>query len=95
MGFGWLTKPGKILVSEATKQRLLTQLLYYKVFVFAADDHQALIWDIQQMPRAIEDPILAYTAGGEINQNTVVVHAAGLDSYLLQQLPGNSASVKR
>ncbi|KAK2157381.1 hypothetical protein LSH36_193g13056 [Paralvinella palmiformis] len=34
----------------------------------AADDHQALIWDIQQMPRAIEDPILAYTAGGEINQ---------------------------
>ena len=33
-----------------------------------ADDHQALIWDIQQMPRAIEDPILAYTAEGEINQ---------------------------
>jgi WD repeat-containing protein 68 len=33
------------------------------------DDHQALIWDIQQMPRAIEDPILAYTAAeGEINQ---------------------------
>ena len=30
---------------------------------------QALIWDIQQMPRAIEDPILAYTAAeGEINQ---------------------------
>ena len=36
---------------------------------FAGDDHQALIWDIQQMPRAIEDPILAYTAAeGEINQ---------------------------
>ncbi|UYV67327.1 DCAF7 [Cordylochernes scorpioides] len=34
----------------------------------AADDQQALIWDIQQMPRAIEDPILAYTAEGEINQ---------------------------
>ncbi|KRZ43563.1 DDB1- and CUL4-associated factor 7 [Trichinella pseudospiralis] len=34
----------------------------------AADDHQALIWDVQAMPRAIEDPILAYTAGGEINQ---------------------------
>lgn len=32
-----------------------------------ADDHQALIWDIQQMPRAIEDPILAYTAEGEID----------------------------
>jgi len=34
----------------------------------AGDDRQALIWDIQQMPRAIEDPILAYTADGEINQ---------------------------
>lgn len=36
--------------------------------LFSADDHQALIWDIQSMPRAIDDPILAYTAGGEINQ---------------------------
>ena len=36
---------------------------------FAGDDHQALIWDIQQMPRPIEDPILAYNAAeGEINQ---------------------------
>uniref|UniRef100_A0A2M4CS55 DDB1- and CUL4-associated factor 7 n=1 Tax=Anopheles darlingi TaxID=43151 RepID=A0A2M4CS55_ANODA len=35
----------------------------------AGDDHQALIWDIQQMPRPIEDPILAYTAAeGEVNQ---------------------------
>jgi len=34
----------------------------------AGDDRQALIWDIQQIPRAIEDPILAYTADGEINQ---------------------------
>jgi len=33
----------------------------------AGDDKQALIWDIQQMPRAIEDPILAYSAAGEIN----------------------------
>lgn len=33
----------------------------------AGDDHQALIWDIQQMPRPIEDPILAYTAAeGEV-----------------------------
>jgi DDB1- and CUL4-associated factor 7 len=46
-----------------------------KIFFFktnfsseTGDDHQALIWDIQQMPRAIEDPILAYTAEGEINQ---------------------------
>ena len=35
---------------------------------FLGDDQQALIWDIQHMPRAIEDPILAYTAEGEINQ---------------------------
>ncbi|VEL42627.1 unnamed protein product [Protopolystoma xenopodis] len=34
----------------------------------AADDCQALIWDIRSMPRAIEDPILAYTAQAEINQ---------------------------
>lgn len=32
------------------------------------DDHQALIWDLQQLPRTIEDPILAYQADGEINQ---------------------------
>ncbi len=32
------------------------------------DDQQALIWDIQAMPRAIDDPILAYQANGEINQ---------------------------
>ena len=38
-------------------------------FKFSGDDHQALIWDIQQMPRPIEDPILAYNAAeGEINQ---------------------------
>ena len=34
----------------------------------AGDDRQALIWDIQQIPRPIDDPILAYTADGEINQ---------------------------
>lgn len=43
--------------------------VYLCLFTFCpADDHQALIWDIQSMPRAIEDPILAYTAAGEINQ---------------------------
>ena len=42
--------------------------LYFD-FKFSGDDHQALIWDIQQMPRPIEDPILAYNAAeGEINQ---------------------------
>jgi len=34
----------------------------------AGDDKQALIWDVQHMPKAIEDPILAYGADGEINQ---------------------------
>ncbi|EPB74661.1 WD domain, G-beta repeat protein [Ancylostoma ceylanicum] len=34
----------------------------------ASDDAQALIWDLQNMPRPVEDPILAYSAGGEVNQ---------------------------
>lgn len=42
---------------------------FLKHFLYVGDDHQALIWDIQQMPRPIEDPILAYTAAeGAINQ---------------------------
>lgn len=35
--------------------------------VTAAEDCQALIWDVHQI-RAVEDPILAYLAAGEINQ---------------------------
>jgi len=34
----------------------------------AGDDSQALIWDLSQMPKPIEDPILAYCADAEINQ---------------------------
>lgn len=41
---------------------------FFLSFISIGDDHQALIWDISQMPRAIEDPLLAYTAEGEINQ---------------------------
>jgi DDB1- and CUL4-associated factor 7 len=33
----------------------------------AAEDRQALIWDIN-MRNQVEDPVLAYTAEGEINQ---------------------------
>lgn len=33
----------------------------------AGDDAQALIWDLSALPRPIEDPVLAYTAEGEIN----------------------------
>jgi len=32
------------------------------------DDSQALIWDLQALPRPIEDPILAYKAKGPVNQ---------------------------
>ncbi|KAL3102152.1 hypothetical protein niasHS_003561 [Heterodera schachtii] len=35
--------------------------------VTAAEDCQALIWDVHQIPRAVDDPILAYAAAGEIN----------------------------
>lgn len=34
----------------------------------AADDAQALIWDVHEIPRPILDPILAYQAAGEVNQ---------------------------
>ena len=34
----------------------------------AGDDNQALIWDLQEMPKPIDDPILAYQAESEINQ---------------------------
>eukprot|EP00824_Muranothrix_gubernata_P014288 TRINITY_DN29620_c0_g1_i1.p1 TRINITY_DN29620_c0_g1~~TRINITY_DN29620_c0_g1_i1.p1 ORF type:complete len:386 (-),score=79.33 TRINITY_DN29620_c0_g1_i1:72-1070(-) len=34
----------------------------------AGDDSQALIWDLSQMPKPIDDPILAYTAEAEVNQ---------------------------
>jgi len=34
----------------------------------AGDDQQALIWDLSQLPKPIEDPILAYSAEAEVNQ---------------------------
>lgn len=33
-----------------------------------SDDKAAFIWDINQRPKPIEDPILAFSAGGEINR---------------------------
>ena len=33
----------------------------------AGDDSQALIWDISKIPNGVDDPILAYSAEGEIN----------------------------
>lgn len=33
----------------------------------AGEDRQALIWDLSRIPAAIEEPILAYGAAGEIN----------------------------
>jgi WD repeat-containing protein 68 len=32
-----------------------------------SDDYQALIWDLSSLPKAVEDPILAYTAEAEIS----------------------------
>jgi len=46
----------------------LESTMSMNVDVALGDDHQALIWDIQPMPQAIEVPILAYSAEGEINQ---------------------------
>ena len=59
-----------MLKQQIPRSCVLTHItfLFNISFLLVADDHQALIWDIQQMPRAIEDPILAYTAAGEINQ---------------------------
>ncbi|UMM31586.1 hypothetical protein L5515_005718 [Caenorhabditis briggsae] len=34
----------------------------------AGDDFQALIWDVHEMPKPINDPILAYRASAEVNQ---------------------------
>lgn len=58
------------LVISATKlNHQFSSFDNHEMDFYPGDDHQALIWDIQQMPRAIEDPILAYTAAeGEINQ---------------------------
>jgi WD repeat-containing protein 68 len=33
----------------------------------AGDDTQALIWDLSQIPKPVEDPILAYNAEQQIN----------------------------
>uniref|UniRef100_A0A915D9N8 WD_REPEATS_REGION domain-containing protein n=1 Tax=Ditylenchus dipsaci TaxID=166011 RepID=A0A915D9N8_9BILA len=45
----------------------------------AAEDCQALIWDVHSIPRPVEDPILAYAAGGEINQSE---HPAKMISHV-------------
>jgi hypothetical protein len=42
--------------------------LFGTSLIYSSDDRQALIWDITVKARPIEDPILAFSAGGEINQ---------------------------
>jgi len=63
----WLGHPIQpvIFVPQVNRKTLFFLNL---ISFYIGDDRQALIWDIQQMPKAIEDPILAYTADGEINQ---------------------------
>ncbi|CAI5450854.1 unnamed protein product [Caenorhabditis angaria] len=53
----------------------------------AGDDAQALIWDLQHIPRPVEDPILAYSAGGEVNQYKVSWMEQHQMSYYTQQQP--------
>ena len=61
---------GKIIIIINLSITIILYLFFSSCHICTAgDDHQALIWDIQQMPRPIEDPILAYTAAeGEVNQ---------------------------
>ncbi len=61
--------PGHHIQHVIFVQQVSTKIFFNLYYFFCiGDDRQALIWDIQQMPKAIEDPILAYTAEGEINQ---------------------------
>lgn len=51
---------------------LLVSFNVFKVFILMylknlGDDQQALIWDVQCIPRPVDDPILAYSAGGEVS----------------------------
>ena len=56
------------LVRQPLEYAFSLEPMFYFSLSSIGDDKQALIWDIQQMPKTIEDPILAYTAEGEINQ---------------------------
>lgn len=51
----------------------------YTKFEILGDDHQALIWDVSSLPRPVEDPILAYQAGGEVINNycVCIVYVSG------------------
>jgi hypothetical protein len=42
-------------------------IYYFTVFIFEIRVFQALIWDITVKPKPIEDPILAFAAGGEVS----------------------------
>jgi len=53
---------------NCSTDRVDIAIIYLYLSFPTADDHQALIWDIQPMPQPIEVPILAYAAEGEINQ---------------------------
>lgn len=68
-GIAWAPHSSCHICTAGRTLKILIFVCWFVRWIFKGDDHQALIWDIQQMPRAIEDPILAYTAAeGEVNQ---------------------------
>ncbi|GMR57152.1 hypothetical protein PMAYCL1PPCAC_27347 [Pristionchus mayeri] len=56
-----------------------------------ADDSQALIWDINEIPKPVEDPILAYQAKAEVNQ----VHWSSSFSDWISICYGNRIEILR
>ncbi|KAI6207290.1 hypothetical protein M3Y99_01851200 [Aphelenchoides fujianensis] len=47
------------------------------------DDQQALIWDVHNMPRPVDDPILAYGAKGEATEAKMTVqYEVGLSAFV-------------
>ncbi|CAB3398922.1 unnamed protein product [Caenorhabditis bovis] len=57
----------------------------------AGDDSQALIWDVHEMPKPIDDPILAYQADGEVNQ----IHWSGAFPDWISICSGNQLKILR
>lgn len=40
--------------------------------MISGDDSQTLIWDVNEMPGPVDDPILAYNAGGEVRTRALL-----------------------
>lgn len=62
-----MASPGRLTVPIIFVQ-LVSELLFLFIEDPLGDDAQALIWDVSNMHRPVDDPILAYSAGGEVSQ---------------------------